>query len=40
MSTLILLRNGQSAWNKKVRFIDWIDLAQTAEGVGLARVRA
>ncbi len=37
MPTLILLRHGQSAWNKENRFTGWVDVDLTEEGVAQAR---
>lgn len=37
MPTLILLRHGQSAWNKENRFTGWVDVELAAEGVAQAR---
>ncbi len=37
MSTLILLRHGQSQWNLEDRFTGWVDVDLTAEGEAQAR---
>jgi 2,3-bisphosphoglycerate-dependent phosphoglycerate mutase len=37
MSTLILLRHGQSQWNLENRFTGWVDVDLTAEGEAQAR---
>jgi 2,3-bisphosphoglycerate-dependent phosphoglycerate mutase len=37
MSTLILLRHGQSQWNLENRFTGWVDVDLTAEGESQAR---
>ncbi len=37
MTTLILLRHGQSAWNLENRFTGWVDVDLTAEGEAQAR---
>ena len=37
MSTLILLRHGQSQWNLENRFTGWVDVNLTAEGEAQAR---
>jgi 2,3-bisphosphoglycerate-dependent phosphoglycerate mutase len=37
MSTLILLRHGQSTWNLENRFTGWVDVDLTAEGEAQAR---
>lgn len=37
MSTLILLRHGESIWNKENRFTGWTDVDLTAEGIAEAR---
>ncbi len=33
MAKLILLRHGQSKWNKLNRFTGWVDVDLTAEGI-------
>ena len=33
MRTLVLLRHGQSQWNKENRFTGWVDVPLSAEGV-------
>ncbi|MEX0691766.1 MAG: 2,3-diphosphoglycerate-dependent phosphoglycerate mutase [Gemmatimonadales bacterium] len=40
MPTLILLRHGQSTWNKENRFTGWTDVGLTPEGEGEAREAA
>ncbi len=37
MSQLVLLRHGQSAWNKENRFSGWVDVDLTAVGVNEAQ---
>ena len=37
MSTLVLLRHGQSQWNLENRFTGWVDVDLTAEGEAQAR---
>lgn len=37
MAKLILLRHGQSVWNKENRFTGWVDVDLTAEGVQEAK---
>ena len=37
MHTLVLLRHGQSAWNKENRFTGWTDVDLTPEGIGEAQ---
>ena len=37
MSTLILVRHGESLWNKENRFTGWYDVDLTEKGVGEAR---
>jgi 2,3-bisphosphoglycerate-dependent phosphoglycerate mutase len=37
MSTLILLRHGQSTWNKENRFTGWTDVALTEQGIAEGR---
>ena len=37
MKTLVLLRHGQSQWNKENRFTGWYDVDLTEQGVGEAR---
>jgi 2,3-bisphosphoglycerate-dependent phosphoglycerate mutase len=37
MSTLVLLRHGQSQWNLENRFTGWVDVDLTAEGESQAR---
>ena len=37
MKTLLLLRHGQSEWNKENRFTGWHDVDLTEQGVGEAR---
>jgi 2,3-bisphosphoglycerate-dependent phosphoglycerate mutase len=37
MSTLVLLRHGQSAWNLEKRFTGWVDVDLTAQGEAEAR---
>ena len=37
MPTLILLRHGQSEWNKENRFTGWVDIDVSEEGVSQAR---
>src|ERR1700679_663688 len=32
MSTLVLVRHGQSAWNLEKRFTGWVDVDLTAQG--------
>ncbi|MCC6663999.1 MAG: 2,3-diphosphoglycerate-dependent phosphoglycerate mutase [Polyangiaceae bacterium] len=36
MRTLVLLRHGQSQWNKENRFTGWVDVPLSAEGVAEA----
>lgn len=37
MRTLVLLRHGQSQWNKENRFTGWVDVPLSAEGVAEAQ---
>src|SRR5690349_11892282 len=37
MKTLVLLRHGQSQWNKENRFTGWVDVPLSAEGEAEAR---
>ncbi len=37
MHTLVLLRHGESTWNKENRFTGWTDVDLTARGVVEAR---
>jgi 2,3-bisphosphoglycerate-dependent phosphoglycerate mutase len=37
MKTLVLLRHGESAWNKENRFTGWTDVDLTAKGIEEAR---
>jgi 2,3-bisphosphoglycerate-dependent phosphoglycerate mutase len=37
MPTLVLLRHGQSQWNKENRFTGWVDVPLSEEGVAEAR---
>lgn len=37
MSTLVLLRHGQSLWNRENRFTSWTDVDLTQQGVEEAR---
>jgi 2,3-bisphosphoglycerate-dependent phosphoglycerate mutase len=37
MSTLILLRHGESDWNRKNRFTGWVDVRLTEQGVAEAK---
>ncbi|MEO8329468.1 MAG: 2,3-bisphosphoglycerate-dependent phosphoglycerate mutase, partial [Candidatus Nanopelagicales bacterium] len=37
MSTLVLLRHGQSEWNAKNLFTGWVDVDLTEQGVTEAR---
>lgn len=37
MPTLILLRHGQSAWNKENRFTGWVDVDLAADGITQAQ---
>ena len=37
MSTLVLLRHGQSAWNLEKRFTGWVDVDLTAQGEAEAK---
>lgn len=37
MSTLVLLRHGESVWNKENRFTGWTDVDLTAAGIAEAR---
>jgi len=37
MKTLVLLRHGQSQWNKENRFTGWVDVPLSEEGVAEAR---
>ncbi|HEX4179710.1 MAG TPA: 2,3-bisphosphoglycerate-dependent phosphoglycerate mutase [Caulobacteraceae bacterium] len=37
MSTLVLIRHGQSAWNLEKRFTGWVDVDLTAQGEAEAR---
>ena len=37
MPTLMLLRHGQSEWNKDNRFTGWVDVGLTPEGIAQAR---
>jgi 2,3-bisphosphoglycerate-dependent phosphoglycerate mutase len=37
MSTLVLIRHGQSAWNLQKRFTGWVDVDLTAQGEAEAR---
>jgi 2,3-bisphosphoglycerate-dependent phosphoglycerate mutase len=37
MHTLVLLRHGQSQWNKENRFTGWVDVPLSEEGVAEAR---
>jgi 2,3-bisphosphoglycerate-dependent phosphoglycerate mutase len=40
MKTLVLLRHGQSLWNKENRFTGWIDVPLSEEGIGEAKSAA
>jgi 2,3-bisphosphoglycerate-dependent phosphoglycerate mutase len=40
MKTLVLLRHGQSQWNKENRFTGWVDVPLSAEGVTEAETAA
>jgi 2,3-bisphosphoglycerate-dependent phosphoglycerate mutase len=40
MATLLLLRHGQSAWNKENRFTGWIDIDLSPEGIAEAKKAA
>ena len=37
MKTLVLLRHGQSQWNKENRFTGWVDVPLSDEGVAEAK---
>jgi 2,3-bisphosphoglycerate-dependent phosphoglycerate mutase len=37
MKTVVLLRHGQSLWNKENRFTGWIDVPLSEEGIGEAK---
>lgn len=37
MHTLIMIRHGQSLWNKENRFTGWADVDLTAQGINEAR---
>ena len=37
MKTLVLLRHGQSVWNKENRFTGWVDVALSSEGIEEAK---
>ena len=38
MKTLVLLRHGESTWNKENRFTGWTDVDLTAKGMDEARL--
>jgi 2,3-bisphosphoglycerate-dependent phosphoglycerate mutase len=40
MKTLVLLRHGQSIWNKENRFTGWVDVPLSEEGIGEAKSAA
>ncbi len=40
MKTLVLLRHGQSVWNKSNRFTGWVDVDLSEQGVGEAQAAA
>ena len=40
MNNLILVRHGQSQWNKERRFTGWADIGLTQQGQGEALVRS
>ena len=37
MNKLVLLRHGQSLWNRENRFTGWTDVDLTEQGIGEAR---
>ena len=36
MATLILLRHGESVWNRQNRFTGWVDVSLSKEGIAEA----
>src|SRR6188768_4171518 len=38
MHTLVLVRHGESAWNRENRFTGWTDVDLTEQGIGEARL--